>query len=71
MSQQPIATPKTSHDTDQVTGSVISLITNAHVRYEGTLVKIDKTARAMHLNNVKSFGSEGRREGAGEIPGSD
>jgi protein LSM14 len=41
------------------------------VRYEGTLVKIDRTARSMHLENVKSFGSEGRRDGSGEIPGSD
>jgi protein LSM14 len=41
------------------------------VRYEGTLVKIDKAARSMHLQNVKSFGSEGRRDGQGEIPGSD
>jgi len=25
----------------------------------------------MHLKSVKSFGSEGRRDGSGEIPGSD
>ena len=47
--------------TDQVTGSIISLITNAQVRYEGTLISIDRKERSMHLKDVRSFGSEGRR----------
>ena len=48
-------------------GSLISLITQAKVRYEGTLISVDQKRRSMHLTNVKSYGSEGRR-GVGEFP---
>ena len=63
-----VAAPQSSIKSDQLVGSVISLITNAQVRYEGTLIDLDKVQRSMHLQNVKSFGSEGRRNGVGEIP---
>jgi len=53
---------------DKLVGSCISLITNALVRYEGTLVTLDKVERSMNLKDVKSFGTEGRREGKNEIP---
>ena len=56
---------------DQVTGSMISLITNAQVRYEGILLAIDRKERSMHLKEVRSFGSEGRRPELGEIPAHD
>ena len=50
-------------------GSLISLITNANIRYEGTLMLVDKVERAMHLNNVQSFGTEGRQaEGQPNVP---
>ncbi len=48
-------------------GSKISLITNAQVRYEGILVEVDPTEKAMTLKDVRSFGSEGRRIGQKEI----
>lgn len=44
------------------------LVTKAQVRYEGTVVKLDKVERAMHLSNVRSYGTEGRKQGQGEIP---
>ena len=57
----------TSTSTDNLTGSLISLITNALVRYEGTLVEINRAERSMNLENVRSFGTEGRRDGKNEI----
>ena len=53
--------------TDNLTGSLISLITNAQVRYEGTLIEINRVERSMNLQNVRSFGTEGRRDGKNEI----
>ena len=43
------------------------MVTNALVRYEGTLITIDRTERSMRLKNVKSYGTEGRRNGENEI----
>lgn len=55
--------------TKNLVGSTISLITNAEIRYEGTLVKLDQAERSMHLTKVKSFGTEGRqKEGKPEVP---
>lgn len=51
-----------------ILGSKISLITNALVRYEGVLSEVDPVKKSMTLINVKSFGTEGRREGVNEIP---
>ena len=47
------------------------MITNATVRYEGTLITINKQERSMKLKNVKAFGTEGRRDGENEIAPSD
>jgi len=38
------------------------------VRYEGTVILLDKVERAMHLSHVRSFGTEGRKQGQNEIP---
>lgn len=54
-------------ENDNLTGSVISLITNAQVRYEGTLIEINRAERSMNLREVRSFGTEGRRDGKNEI----
>jgi protein LSM14 len=56
---------------NDMVGSLLSLITKAQVRYEGTLVEVDKTERTMNLKNVRSFGTEGRRGGVGEVPAND
>lgn len=56
---------------DKLIGSTISIITKAKVRYEGVLIQTDRKERSMKLENVKSYGSEGRRDGQGEVPEKD
>lgn len=43
-------------------------MTNAQVRYEGVLSEVDAIKKSMTLINVKSYGTEGRRNGVNEIP---
>jgi protein LSM14 len=52
-------------------GSLMSVITKAESRYEGTLVEIDRANKIMCLSSVRSFGTEGRRNGVKEIPAND
>ena len=47
------------------------MVTKAESRYEGTLVEVDRVKKTMTLKNVKNMGTEGRRDGQGEIPASD
>jgi hypothetical protein len=42
-------------------GSKISLVSNAGIRYEGTLWKLDPTYSTISLAQVRSFGTEDRR----------
>ena len=56
---------------NDLVGSLLSLITKAQVRYEGTLVEVDKQERTMNLKQVKSYGTEGRRGGVNEVPPND
>ena len=44
-------------------GSRIVLISNSEIRYEGTLYTIDTTNSTVALQNVRSFGTENRKEG--------
>jgi protein LSM14 len=53
---------------NKILGSYISLVTNSKIRYEGTLIHIDPIEKSMTLKKVRSFGSEGRRNGINEIP---
>jgi len=38
------------------------------VRYEGTLIDVDREKKIMSLRNVSQKGTEGRRNGENEIP---
>ena len=46
-----------------ITGSKLSIITTAQIRYEGILQRADPLTKAMTLMQVRSFGTEGRRGG--------
>ena len=48
-------------------GSRIVLISKSEIRYEGTLYTIDTTNSTVALQNVRSFGTENRKED-GAIP---
>ncbi|KAF4662574.1 Protein LSM14 A [Perkinsus olseni] len=50
-------------------GSKISLVSNAGIRYEGILYTINTEESTIALQNVKSFGTEGRK--TPDIPASD
>ena len=52
-------------------GSRIVLISKSEIRYEGTLYTIDTGNSTVALQNVRSFGTEGRRNGVKEIPPND
>jgi protein LSM14 len=67
-SEAPIAPPSNgSLQSGSILGSKISLITNALVRYEGILSEVDPIKKSMTLISVRSFGTEGRRNGVNEI----
>ena len=41
------------------------------MRYEGTLIDVDREKKIMSLRNVSQKGTEGRRNGENEIPPND
>ena len=52
-------------------GCLMSLISKQEIRYAGTLVAINSIDQTLVLQNVRSYGSEGRRgNGPEEIPAS-
>ncbi|KAL0241505.1 hypothetical protein GEMRC1_006740 [Eukaryota sp. GEM-RC1] len=50
-------------------GKPVSIITKSELRYEGILYTIDANAKAVALQNVRCFGTEGR--GDKQVPGVD
>ena len=66
--ESPVAAPnKQPINAATLTGALISVITTAMVRYEGVVQRINSAERSMQLNDVVSFGTEGRRDGQNEI----
>jgi protein LSM14 len=49
----------------------LQILTIAQVRYVGVLSEVDPVNKAMTLINVKSYGTEGRRQGVNEIAASE
>ncbi|CAD7701404.1 unnamed protein product [Ostreobium quekettii] len=52
-------------------GSRISLVSSGDIRYEGILYSIDMVDSKIALQQVKSFGTEGRRVGEAQVPPSE
>ena len=56
------------NDFSKILNQKVDLITNSNIRYEGVLIQINTQDKRLLLQNVKSFGTEGRNNGINEVP---